>query len=164
MQFAFFTINSITPEQDQQMLNAFCAQHRIVSVEKQFIERGLDSFWSLCITYLVREAPQETKSFKRDRIDYREVLNAEDFAVYAELRTLRKTLSQQEGVPAYALFTNEQLAAMVTRRVETLTTMHEIDGIGTARLEKYGTAFLNQLQQARSLNNKSHAPTSDSIG
>ena len=42
--------------------------------------------------------------------------------------------------------TNEQLAEMVTRRTLTQTDLASIEGIGKARLEKYGTAFLNLLK------------------
>ena len=43
---------------------------------------------------------------------------------------MRKELAEKEGVPAYALFTNEQLAEMVQRRVGSLTAMKEIEGVG----------------------------------
>ena len=41
----------------------------------------------------------------------------------------------------YALFTNEQLAEMVTRRTTTIAALGEIDGVGKARIEKYGKYF-----------------------
>ena len=44
------------------------------------------------------------------RIDYKEVLSAPEFERFARLRLLRKELAEKEGVPAYAIFTNEQLA------------------------------------------------------
>lgn len=52
---------------------------------------------------------------KCERIDYKDVLSERDFALYAQLRNLRKFLSEQEGVPTYALFTND---------VSTLTIFH----------------------------------------
>jgi superfamily II DNA helicase RecQ len=51
-------------------------------------------------------------------------------------------------VPAYALFTNEQLAAMVTRRTRSLEALGAIDGVGKSRVEKYGPAFLAILAAA----------------
>ena len=50
MKYHFFTIAAQTPEPDQEALNQFCGQHRVVSVEKQFVAQGLDSFWSICVT------------------------------------------------------------------------------------------------------------------
>ena len=54
-------------------------------------------------------------------------------------------LPEREGVPAYALFTNEQLAAMVRSRVGTATGLGAIEGVGKSRIEKYGAAFLELL-------------------
>ncbi|MCX7109140.1 MAG: HRDC domain-containing protein [Proteobacteria bacterium] len=151
MKLHFFTISSQAPEQGQEALNAFCAQHRVVSLEKQFVTQGMESYWSICVTTLDGAGVERTNDSltgRRDRIDYKEILSEQDFSVYAELRNLRKSLAEQEGVPAYALFTNEQLAAMVTQRVQTLAALGAIEGVGKARLEKYGAIFLNVLQSA----------------
>ena len=51
-------------------------------------------------------------------------------------------------MPAYAVFTNEQLAEMVQRRVTSAAALREIAGIGEARVEKYGPAFLDLIEQA----------------
>lgn len=144
MKFSFFTVAAINPESGQAQLNEFCGQHKLVSVEKQFVSLGETSFWSVCVTYL-DGTEKYTPSGKRDRVDYKEILNEQQFAVYAELRNLRKALADQEGVPIYALFTNEQLAEMVTRQIRTLKALGEIEGVGKARLEKYGQAFLTLL-------------------
>jgi hypothetical protein len=53
-------------------------------------------------------------------VDYKEVMNEADFAVFSRLRDLRKVIAEKEAVPAYAIFTNEQLAAMVTGKVDRL--------------------------------------------
>ncbi len=158
MPFAFFKVDAVTPDDGQKLLNTFCHQHRVVTVEKHLVSQGLESFWAICVTYITSDTPPQQRSSRRDRIDYREVLSPEDFTTYAELRSLRKNLAQQEGVPAYALFTHEQLATMVTQRVRNLTQLGEIEGVGTARLEKYGVAFLNCLQQTSS-GSTQHAPT-----
>jgi superfamily II DNA helicase RecQ len=151
MKFHFFTVAAQTPESGQEALNLFCGQQRVVSVEKHFVAQGLDSFWTICVT-TIAGSEKQVSGGKRDRIDYKETLSEQDFAVYAELRNLRKVLAEQEGVPAYALFTNEQLAEMVTRRVATLTALGDIDGIGKSRLEKYGEMFLRLLKTALSAN------------
>ena len=74
------------------------------------------------------------------------MLSQTDFALFARLRALRKQLAEREGVPAYALFTNEQLAEMVQRGVHNAAGLKEIDGVGDARIEKYGAAFLMVLK------------------
>ena len=79
------------------------------------------------------------------KIDYKELLNEADFTVFARLRDLRKVISDKEAIPAYSIFTNEQLASMVTGKVDSLTAMGSIPGVGAARIEKYVAAFLASL-------------------
>ena len=158
MKMQFFTVPAKWPEQAQQTLNAFCAQHRVMTLEKQFVDVGIESYWSICVTFMEGINPPVASGIinRRDKIDYRDVLSEQDFALYAQLRNLRKALSEQEGIPAYALFTNEQLAGMVTRRVRSETELAKIEGVGKARLEKYGSAFvqvLNTLQPEQQDNN-----------
>ena len=126
-------------------INAFLAVHRIAQVERQFVSDGQNSAWSICITYLDnagRSAPE-----KRGSLDYREILPEDQFRVFAKLRVLRKELSDKEGVPAYALFTNEHLAEMVRRSVDSLAALKKIGGVGQGRAEKYGAAFLAVLKE-----------------
>ncbi len=86
------------------------------------------------------------RSGSAPKVDYKEVLSAEDFAVFSKLRDLRKALAEKEAIPAYSIFTNEQLAAMVTGKVESQAALAKIEGIGAARIEKYGAAFLTVLK------------------
>ena len=77
----------------------------------------------------------------KGRIDYKEVLSEADFTVFAKLRELRKTFAEKEAVPAYSIFTNEQLAAMVTEKPSSLAELGKINGLGEARVKKYGEAI-----------------------
>ena len=56
--------------------------------------------------------------------------------------------AEAEAVPPYAVFTNEQLAAMVTGRVADEAGLAAIDGVGPARVERYGARFVAALQEA----------------
>ncbi len=142
MKLHFFMIPAVEPAEAAEELNRFCAAHRVVDVERHFVAAGSNSFWSICVcTQEGRILQKNNKS----RVDYREVLNEDDFALFVKLRTLRKEQAEKEGVPPYALFTNEQLAEMVKRKVTSITTLAEIKGIGEARLEKYGRLFLDAL-------------------
>jgi len=144
MKFEFFSIPACSPGQRQQELNAFLSSHRVAAIEKQFVADGEQSYWAICVSYLDNDNKMTAPG--KSKVDYREILDEREFAVFAKLRTLRKTLAEQEGVPAYALFTNEQLADMVRGRVDSLSGMSKIDGIGKARLDKYGKEFLGVLR------------------
>lgn len=147
MQLKVFSVSAQGGEEAVEEMNRFLRSHRVLSIEKRMVEQG--GYWSFCVEYLERGGegggPGVADRAKRG-VDYKEILSAEDFAVFAKLRDLRKEMAEKEGVPAYAVFTNEQLAAMVTGKVDTQAAMGKIDGIGSARLEKYASAFLEVLK------------------
>ena len=145
MKFRFFSVNALEPGVGEEEVNRFCASHKLVSIQKQFVVNGPASYWALCIQYL--EGPERSAMIKKDKIDYREVLSETDFNIYSKLRALRKSLSEKEGIPLYSIFTNEQLAAMVQNRTLTETDLSHIEGVGKARLEKYGVTFISILQK-----------------
>ena len=140
MEVKIFTIR-IHDRESVDELNRFLASHRITSIDREFIPDGQNSAWSICVTVQTGE-PRHSSAKDKDRIDYREVLSESDFRIYAKLRTLRKELSEKDGVPAYRLFTNEQLAEIVRQTVTSAERLVEINGVGPARVEKYGDAFL----------------------
>ncbi|MBN8456031.1 HRDC domain-containing protein [Accumulibacter sp.] len=75
-------------------------------------------------------------------------LSEVDFAVFAKLRELLKSLAEAEGVPPYAVFTNEHLASMVRGKLRTLDALGRIEGVGPGRVDRYGARFLALLEQA----------------
>ena len=106
-------------------------------------------FWTFCISYIdgSPSVSSTSKPINKKRIDYKEVLNEEDFNKFAALRELRKTMAEKKGVPVYTVFTNEQLAEMVQGKALTLTQLQAIEGVGKSRLEKYGEAFVSCLHR-----------------
>ncbi len=80
------------------------------------------------------------------KIDYKEVLSDDDFTLYSRLRELRKTTAERDGIPPYNVFTNEQLAAIVQRRISSKSALMDVEGIGQTRADKYGDAFIECLQ------------------
>ncbi len=127
-------------------LNHFLGTHRVIAVERQLVADGPRSTWAVCVAYVDgpgvpghgASAPDPAKK----RVDYREVLPPAEFQVFAKLRDLRKVTAERDGVPPYAVFTNEQLAEMVKRNVRTNAELGRIDGVGPARIEKYAVPFL----------------------
>lgn len=148
MKMQFFLIPIRDPHDATDELNAFLSSHRVVHTERQFVADGANSLWSICVSYVEGDGRPGASDRRQRKVDYREVLPEADFAVFVKLRTLRKELADREGVPAYALFTNEQLAEMVQKRVVSLAGLSEIGGVGNARVEKYGAAFLLVLQES----------------
>lgn len=130
-------------------LNQFLGSHRVAAVDRQLVPDGTRSAWAICVAYVdgnsVATASETGDPSGKKRVDYREILPASEFQVFAKLRDLRKQLAERDGVPPYAVFTNEQLADMVRRGVRSAAELARIDGIGPARIEKYSTRVLEIL-------------------
>ena len=127
-------------------MNAFLRAHRVLAVRKEFVSDGENSFWTFCVEYL-ESAPAglAAPGSKLPKVDYKEVLQPEEFEVFSRLRDWRKSVAEKEGVPVYVVFTNEQLAEMVKKKVSTKAALKAIEGVGEARIEKYGDAVLERL-------------------
>jgi hypothetical protein len=150
MQLRFFRIPAHDTGGFAEELNGFLRSHRIVNVEREFCNNSDGAYWAVCVEYLASVSGGAGPSGGgKDKIDYREKLSPEDFAVFSALREVRKELAERDGVPVYAVFTNEQIAAMVTTKADSLAALQKIDGVGASRLEKYGERIVAALHGER---------------
>jgi len=150
MALRFFTIPVRAPAEAERELNAFLASHRVLTVERRFVDAGENSLWAICVDFLAGAPAEEAGARVREnKIDYKQVLTPAQFDVFARLRDVRRALAEKEGVPIYAVFTNEQLAEMVKSRATSKAALGRINGVGEARVEKYAGAILAVLAAAR---------------
>ncbi len=127
MPYQLFKIRANDDGSETEQLNGFLRAHRILAVRNEWVAAGEDSFWAFCIDYL---EPGRGKSAlgggSAQRIDYKEVLKPEEFEVFARLRHLRKDTAEKEGIPVFAIFSNEQSAEMSRRGCQTDADLREI--------------------------------------
>lgn len=150
MQLRFFRIPAHDTGSFAEELNGFLRSHRIVNVGREFCNNSDGAYWAVCVEYLASVpggAGPSGSGGGKEKIDYREKLSPEDFTVFCALRDVRKELAERDGVPVYAVFTNEQIAAMVTTKADSLAALQKIDGVGASRLEKYGERIVAALLQ-----------------
>ncbi len=69
-------------------------------------------------------------------------LSAEGEALVARLKEWRSAEARRLGVPAYVVLHDRTLTALAGMRPENQKQMLEIDGIGPAKVEKFGEAIL----------------------
>jgi len=69
-----------------------------------------------------------------------------DKALFQRLKALRKTLADQQRVPAYIVFSDKVLLEMATRRPSSEIELLDVSGVGPAKLRKYGSDFLAVLK------------------
>jgi superfamily II DNA helicase RecQ len=113
MPFAFIQVPANGQGDAKEALNRLLRGGRIASVRKEFVAHGEDSFWAFCIEYLDPGPLSDGEGRpggRNERVDYKQILAPEIFAVFSRLRAVRKELAEKEAIPAYAFFTNEQLA------------------------------------------------------
>ncbi|MBX3733497.1 MAG: HRDC domain-containing protein [Verrucomicrobiae bacterium] len=144
MPFAFFLVSADASAEAARALNTFLATHTVVRVTREWCGSGSVGSWAFCIEYT--GAATEVGG-AATRVDYREILPPKQFEVYARLRALRKTLSDREGQPPFAVFTNAQLAEIVRRECRTVDDLKGIDGLGEARIARYGAEVLASLAE-----------------
>ena len=144
MPLKFFTVPAFDPAAAEAEINAFLGRHRIVAIDRRWVEDRTNSFWAVCIDYLAGGSNESRRGLPpaRNRIDYKQVLSPDEFAVFSQLREFRKEIAQAEAVPVYAVFTNEQLAQAVQQKCRTAADLKRIEGIGEARIEKYSERLL----------------------
>jgi len=145
MQYKVFAIPVLGDAQSEADLNHFLMTHKIIQVDKELITQGGLAVWSFCVGYQTSNQAEQ-KSSKKPRVDYKEILTEEEFTCFAALRELRKQEAEKEGVPVFALFTNEQLAAMVQTKVVSKHQLKAIEGIGDSKINRYGSVFLDYLK------------------
>jgi len=130
-------------------LNHFLRSVRALTVNREFVDQGPNYFWCLAIEYLADVTGKSGDKSNRNRIDYKEVLSPEDFAVFVKLREWRKQAATSEAVPVYTIFSNEQLADIAQRRIATKIELHKISGVGEARVKKYAEAVFKIIEEAK---------------
>jgi ATP-dependent DNA helicase RecQ len=68
-----------------------------------------------------------------------------DEELFQRLRALRKEIADEKGFPPYLIFNDATLREMVVRRPTNEDELLDIAGVGPVKLERYGAAFLEEL-------------------
>ena len=130
-------------------LNQFLRGHKVLRTDRRWVEQGDDSFWAICIDYMETSTSAGTAKdggkSERPRVDYREVLNPDEFDRFSALRDWRKKVAAEDGVPVYAVFTNDHLAQIVQSNAKTKADLERIEGLGENRIQKSGERLLQFL-------------------
>jgi superfamily II DNA helicase RecQ len=150
MEMKFFRIPVVNGDEAAIDLNGFLRARRVLCVQREFVAQGSDSFWAVAVEYLAGEGAISGSRPDRGakKVDYKELLNPEEFAVYIKLRNWRKETAGQEAVPVYTVFTNEQLAEIARRNARSQKQLLAIDGIGQGRVERYGQAVIELMGES----------------
>lgn len=145
MQIKIFSIPIPGGEQINDEMNVFLRSKRVLQVDSEFVSNAGGSFWCFCVKYLDEAAP-----FNKEKVDYKQVLDDDSFQRFSRMRELRKQLAKDDGIPAYAVFTDEELSRMASVKELTPASLKSIKGIGEKRVEKYGHYFFTNNTHEKS--------------
>lgn len=134
------------------------------SIFRQLVARGLldvnvDGFGGLilnesCRSYLRGE---EKVSLRRDikivaatprRANLGQHIEEEDQGLWNALRSCRKRLAEEQGVPPYVIFHDATLREMLEFRPLTAEQLRSITGVGDSKLKRFGDEFLAVIRAA----------------
>lgn len=97
-------------------------------------------------------ARQERRAARQNRHLEDEGFTAWQRAMFSSLKELRNLLAAQNGVPSYVVFSDAALMDMVRRQPKTMDEFLDVSGVGQAKQQKYGPAFLAVLKDGKEPN------------
>ena len=132
----------------------------------EFLDKDIENIGTLKLTQKGRDfmAMPYSVTFTRDH-DYSTteeeeevekeipVLKPHDEALVAILKNLRKTIARQKGLPPYVIFQDPSLEEMATFYPTTKDALSQINGVGMGKVAKFGTPFIQAIQQYVEENN-----------
>ncbi|WP_017937689.1 DNA helicase RecQ [Zestomonas thermotolerans] len=74
-----------------------------------------------------------------------QLVRGEERELWEALRSLRRKLAEEHSVPPYVIFPDATLLEMLRSRPRSLAELAQVSGVGARKLERYGEAFLEVL-------------------
>lgn len=90
MPYRSFRIPVCAADWDERELNAFLASHRVLAVDRHWVDQGENSFWALWVDYL--DSPTQSSrpglavSDSKKKVD-KEIFSPYGFAVFAQIES-----------------------------------------------------------------------------
>ena len=158
MQIQIFNIPLTDTGEALSEMNRFMTGRKVLEVEQRFFQNEKGGGWSFCVRYLP-DVTQSGATGSRAKVDYKQVLTESQFAVFSRLREIRKALANEDGVPAYAVFTDEELAGICRLAELTEKSLATLPGIGEKKIIRYGKSMLKRYHT----DNNTHTAQADEI-
>jgi superfamily II DNA helicase RecQ len=119
-------------------MNRFLASNKVLEMEQRFYQNEHGSYWSFCVRYLMINPSNFQQQTIKQKVDYKELLDENVFTIFSKLRECRKIIAANDAVPAYAVFTDEELAGIARLPEIEVGKLISVKGIGDKKAVKYG--------------------------
>jgi len=140
MQIKLFTIPVGDSGTAQEEMNRFLRGNKILEVQNQLISNENGAYWCFCVRYIEKAfVPTDEQ---KGKVDYKQILDEATFKKFSKLREIRKKVAADEGLPAFAVFTDEELAGLAKLETITPKSMLTVKGIGDKKVERFAKRFI----------------------
>ncbi len=122
-----------------------------------YIDQNAENFGTLSLTSKGRQALRDRSSIeltrpsvipeKAPRVTASTGNIDCDETLFATLRSLRKEIADEQGVPAYIIFSDVSLREMARDFPVNEDQLSEISGVGIKKLEAYGETFIEAIKE-----------------
>ena len=146
MQIKLFTIPIGDSGAALDEMNRFLKGNKVLEVQNQLISNENGAYWCFCVRYIEKDLSQTM--YSKTKVDYKQVLDDATFQKFSKLRAIRKKVAADEGMPAFAIFTDEELAGLAKLETITEKTMLSVRGIGDKKVERFAKHFINNSEQS----------------
>ena len=145
MQVRIFNVRIFESEDELEELNRFLRGHHILEVTQELMQNGTYSYWCYSIRYNEKQAKSR---YSKEKVDYKNVLDEDKFRIFSKLREIRKEIAKNDAVPAFAVFTDDELSKVALLDEINIKNMNTVEGIGEKKIEKYGEKLLELYEKA----------------
>lgn len=144
MQIKIFTLkfDSLSGGFNDEVVQVFTKDKEVISIKDHFFFKNEVPYLTLMIQYTWTRSNLNSEAVQTKSENWKQELSEADRGLFDLLRNWRMKRSQKEGVPPYLLFSNAQLAKIVKARPQALAELAKIDGVGQAKIDKYGSEIL----------------------
>lgn len=119
---------------------AFHYRRDAVAPSKAAAQKPADDLKAMVDGFRRREVRDEFSSASQ-------ASSAEDAELFNRLKELRRSLARERDVPAYIVFHDRTLAAMVASRPKTVAEFADIPGVGQAKLAEFAEPFTELIRE-----------------
>lgn len=142
MQVKTFVLPVLSSERSEDELNKFLRSHRILQMERHFCTEGNGSYWAVLVEYVDGD-PMESvpPAHRRNKQDTPQDLTEEERKRFENFKQVRRRLATENSIPAYLVFTNEELATLARVPELNAESVKGVKGIAPSRLKAYVEHF-----------------------
>ena len=144
MQFKLFTIPVGDNGTALGEMNRFLRSRKVLNVSENFVSNENGAYWCFSVRYMEQQFSSLTEN-RSKKVDYKEILDEATFLKFSKLREIRKKVAAEEGFPAFAIFTDEELAGLARLKTITKKEMLSVKGIGEKKVERFSKYFIDEM-------------------